>query len=320
MTDLNLNLPALDQLRACRNLLIAGMGGGFDLYAGLPLYFELERRRINLHLASLSLRDITRLESGPRLSETLAGLSADYAGRAGYFPELHLVRWFQQRLGEAVTVWCFHKTGVRTLAEDYRRLVEHLSVDGLLLVGGGVAPLLRGDEAQAPAMEEAWVSLLAAGELPDVPVRIMACLGLGAEPDAPYAEVFENMAALARDGAFLGSCALARPMAVYQLYQDAVLYAQEQPYQQASVVDSAVISAVEGAYGDYHLTDATRGTVLHISPLISLYWFFDAAGVAARHLLTETLGPSHEYMEAYRAAVQARRRIERRPSPPDPLP
>jgi hypothetical protein len=41
---MQLNLPILDQLSPCRNLLIAGMGGGFDVFCGLPIYFELQRR------------------------------------------------------------------------------------------------------------------------------------------------------------------------------------------------------------------------------------------------------------------------------------
>ncbi|MCK6628246.1 MAG: hypothetical protein L6R45_24105 [Anaerolineae bacterium] len=33
---MNLNLPIFDQVAHCQNLLIAGMGGGFDLFCGLP--------------------------------------------------------------------------------------------------------------------------------------------------------------------------------------------------------------------------------------------------------------------------------------------
>ncbi len=38
---MRLNLPILEQLAPCKNVLIAGMGGGFDVFCGLPLYFEL---------------------------------------------------------------------------------------------------------------------------------------------------------------------------------------------------------------------------------------------------------------------------------------
>ena len=32
---MDLNLPTLNQLSNCKNLLIAGMGGGFDVFCGL---------------------------------------------------------------------------------------------------------------------------------------------------------------------------------------------------------------------------------------------------------------------------------------------
>ncbi len=51
---MHLNLPMLDQVSSCRNLLIAGMGGGFDLFCGLPIYFELQRRGQRAHLANYS--------------------------------------------------------------------------------------------------------------------------------------------------------------------------------------------------------------------------------------------------------------------------
>jgi hypothetical protein len=36
---MQLNLPDLAALSACRNLLVAGMGGGFDVFCGLPVYW-----------------------------------------------------------------------------------------------------------------------------------------------------------------------------------------------------------------------------------------------------------------------------------------
>jgi hypothetical protein len=41
---MDLNLPIFDQLTNCQNLLIAGMCGGFELFCGLPIYFELREQ------------------------------------------------------------------------------------------------------------------------------------------------------------------------------------------------------------------------------------------------------------------------------------
>ena len=57
---MELNLPILDQLAKCQNLLIAGMGGGFDIFCGLPIYLELQRRGQKVHLANFSFSDVVR--------------------------------------------------------------------------------------------------------------------------------------------------------------------------------------------------------------------------------------------------------------------
>jgi hypothetical protein len=53
---MQLNLPIFDRLADCRNILIAGMGGGFDVFSGLPIYFALPERGQRAHLANLTAR------------------------------------------------------------------------------------------------------------------------------------------------------------------------------------------------------------------------------------------------------------------------
>ena len=36
-----LRLPFFDELELAENILIAGAGGGYDIFCGLPLYFGL---------------------------------------------------------------------------------------------------------------------------------------------------------------------------------------------------------------------------------------------------------------------------------------
>jgi hypothetical protein len=76
---MELNLPILEQLYDCQNLLIAGMGGGFDVFCGLQIYFELQRRGQKAHLASFSFSDILNFWAGIRLTGTLKGIQADSA-------------------------------------------------------------------------------------------------------------------------------------------------------------------------------------------------------------------------------------------------
>jgi hypothetical protein len=303
---MKLNLPVQEQLASCENLLIAGMGGGFDVFCGLPIYFELQRQGQKVHLANFSFSSVAGLESVKRLSDTLVGVSAEWQGEATYFPEYYLTQWFRERYDKEVTIWCFERMGVRPLVENYNTLVEHLSIDGILLVDGGVDGLMRGDEDEIGTMMEDTISLLAVNELKQVPTRLIANLAYGVEWEVTYAHVLENIASLTRLGAFLGSCSLVREMEVYRLYEDAILYVQDKPEQRPSVINSSVVSAVQGHFGDYHLTERTKGSRLLITPFIPMYWFFELQAVAKRNLFASELRRTDTVTEVAAALTRAR--------------
>jgi hypothetical protein len=317
---LALNLPVLDLLAGCKNLLIAGMGGGFDIFCGLPIYLTLKQRGMNVHLANLSFSEIGYGKHAVRLTESLVGVQAHQKSFLPYFPELHLTRWLQEKRGEDATVWCFAKTGARRLTADYRLLTEHLGIDGILLIDGGVDSLMRGNEAQTGTPVEDTLSLLAVRAQQQVPVRLLACLGLGAETDIAHAHVFENMAALSASGGFLGSCSLVRQMEVYQAYEEAVSYVHEHSPADPSVINASIVSAVQGHYGNFHLTAKTKGSRLWISPLMPLYWFYTLEAVAARNLLLDYLADTDTFQEAIRTVLSARQSLKIRSHTAIPLP
>lgn len=316
---MELNLPIVDQLAQCQNLLIAGMGGGFDLFCGLPIYFELQRRGQTAHLANFSFSDIASFRGGVRLTDTLVGVTSEHEGMVIYFPELYLAQWFSEKRGEAVTVWCFHKTGARPLLENYRVLTEHLSIDGILLVDGGVDSLMRGDETRTGTLIEDAISLFVVNKLTQVPTKLMGCLGFGVERDMTYAHVFENIARLTEAGGFLGVCSLTPQMEAYQAYEEAVLCVQGNKFQDPSVINSSIISAVQGQYGNYHLTEKTKGSHLWISPLMPIYWFFDLSMVAQHNLYLSQLRNTGTFMDAVQAYMLYAKLIPKRPSARIPL-
>jgi hypothetical protein len=316
---MRLNIPIVDELAACRSLLIAGMGGGFDVFCGLPLYFELRQRGVNVHLANLTFSQTGFLKEEVRLSEGLVGVSGESKSLVQYFPELHLAHWFQEARGEDITIWCFPRAGVEPLLEAYQRLAEHLSLDGILLVDGGVDSLMRGDEHQLGTILEDAYSLAAVDALENIPLKRLACLGFGAEDDVSHTHVLQNIAALTEEEAFLGACALVRQMESYQQYEAALEYAHSRPRQDPSVINASIVSAVQGNYGNYHLTDKTKGSRLWISPFMPLYWFFDLPAVAARCLLLPELRRSRSNAEALAALVRCRNILPQRPAARIPL-
>ncbi|BFO17993.1 hypothetical protein SHKM778_43810 [Streptomyces sp. KM77-8] len=126
-------------------------------------------------------------------------------------------------------MYAFPQTGVRPLRAAYRALIERHDIDAVVLVDGGTDILLRGDEAGLGTPEEDLTSVAALAALGGVPDRFVVSVGFGvdAHHGVNHVQVLENIAALERDGAYLGAFSIPRATREGALYLDAVAHAQE---------------------------------------------------------------------------------------------
>ena len=238
-----------------------------------------------------------------------------------YFPELHLARWLANETGQNRTrpFGVLTRAGAQPLFTAYQSLVKHLNLDGIVLVDGGVDSLMRGDEAEMGTVLEDAFSLSAVSRLEGLTACVLACVGMGAEREVTYAHVFENIAALTQAGAFWGACSLAPQMEACRWYESAVMDAFAQRGQDPSVINSSIVSAARGEYGNFHLTERTKGSRLWISPLMSLFWFFDLAAVAQRNLFLPRLHRSETFHDGLAAIAECRALVPIRPKRSVPL-
>lgn len=211
------------------------------------------------------------------------------------------------------------RRGPQPLFRAYQSLVQHLSIDGIVLVDGGVDSLIRGDEAEIGTALEDALSLSAVSRLDGLTARVIACVGMGAEQELTHAHAFENIAALTKSGGFLGACSLVPQMEACRFYDRAVEYTFARRGQDPSVINASIVSSVRGDYGNTHLTERTKGSRLWISPLMSLFWFFDLAAVAERNLFLPSLHKSETFKSGLAAIAECRYLVPIRPKRNVPL-
>lgn len=300
---MRLNLPIFDHLTDCQNILIAGAGGGFDIYAGLPIYLALRDAGKTVHLASYSFMDLTlaKLFSTPiiEIDGLLIGAHGSMEHTPPYYPEGYLAQWFHEVEKETVTIWVLDRTGAMPLAGAYRHLAKKLDIQAVILIDGGVDSLMRGDETAPGTLIEDSISLAALSQV-DVPVKLLACIGFGTEVEERlcHHHALENMAGLAKAGAFYGACALTKEMPVFQKYESACRYAWETREDNSkSHIHTRVIPAVQGEFDNFQMYPGDNMTPVFISPLMSLYWFFNAETVFERNLLAQQLVFTHSASE-----------------------
>jgi hypothetical protein len=281
--------PLFAALAGARNVLIAGAGGGFDVYAGLPLAVALWDAGIRVHLANLSFTQLELIDLDSWLAENVAAVTPDTKGPEEYFPERTLADWLAGQ-GLPATVYAFPRTGVKPLRRAYRRLVKQLDVDAIVLVDGGTDILLRGDEAGLGTPVEDMTSLGAVAGL-KVPTRLVCCLGFGIDAyhGVNHVQVLENLAALDRAGAYLGALSIPGGSREAALYRDAVARAQAATPLRPSIVNGQIAAALRGDFGDAQFTPRTAGSALFVNPLMAIYFTVDLAALARRSLYLDRL-------------------------------
>lgn len=291
-----LQLPFFDAIADAETVLLAGAGGGFDIFSGLPLYFGLKSLGKTVHLANLSFSRLYDSDA-KRLGTGLVEITAHTQGPERYFPELHLARWLAAQ-GEPDTIYGIAREGVRPVTAAYQTLNERLKPDAVILVDGGTDSLMRGDEAGLGTPQEDIASIAAVHAL-DVPVKLLVCLGFGVDTfhGVCHAQFLEAVADLSRQGAFLGAWSLTRDMPEVQRYVDAVDHVNGIMSDRPSIVSSSIVSAIEGEFGDHHRNHRTEGSRLFINALMTLYWCFRLDAVARRNLYLERVRGTETFQD-----------------------
>ncbi|MFI5808016.1 DUF1152 domain-containing protein [Streptomyces sp. NPDC051561] len=307
--------PLFDRLDSARHVLVAGAGGGFDIYSGLPLALSLLHQGKDVHLANLTFAAIEGLPLDDWLAPDVAAVTPGSALHQAYFPERTLAQWLELH-GYPSTVHALARTGVQPLRAAYRALIERYEIDAVVLVDGGTDILMHGDESGLGTPEEDLTSVAALAGLADlVPELLVVSVGFGVDAyhGVSHGLVLENIAALERDGTYLGAFSLSRSTREGALYLDAVAHAQQHTPDHPSIVNGSIAAAMQGAFGNVQFTSRTRGSELFVNPLMSLCFTFELDGIARHCRYLDRIENTHLMRQVSTLVAEFRDEITTRP-------
>lgn len=282
-----MQIPIKHQIKNSKNILLCGMGGGYDIYAGIPLYFTLKNMGKNVVLANLSFSFLAACGGEPLMPN--AWIINEHCQDLGYFPEKFLYDWLLEK-GESPAIIAFSKTGVLPLKEIYKTIIERYEIDTIILVDGGTDSLMKGDEAGLGTPTEDMTSLVAAQDL-NLSSKILLSVGFGIDHfhGVCHSHFLENVAALIENDGFYGTNTFTKFDEVGQLFLSLIQYANKHADDHPSIVANSIASAVEGKFGNFHATKRTSGSTLYINPLMSFHWYFNLGKVANQLLYLDQL-------------------------------
>jgi len=172
-----LHQPVFDQLEGCNRFLIAGCGGGYDFFAGIPLFYALQKAGAECFLANLTFSDTYSLEASTEISPQCWKVTADSKrletgwtpGGTSYWPELKVSKWFRENEGKEIPVYMFaHEIGVPSLKKAYEKIISENNIDAILLVDGGTDSVMFGNEEGLGTPTEDMTSICAVNMITSV--------------------------------------------------------------------------------------------------------------------------------------------------------
>jgi hypothetical protein len=310
-------IPFLSRLEGSKNILIAGCGGGFDVFAGVPIAQHLLAMGKSVVFANFSFTNLW-LCGGERITPTMWRVDQK-SNEIPYFPEKWLVEWLASR-GQPAPVYAFAKSGVRPLSAAFSWIMDHHQIDLVLLIDGGTDSIIFGDEPGLGSAVEDAVSIVAADKAAGERA-LLAAIGFGVDHyhGVSHHAFLENVARLTSDGGFLGAFSLPRGTAEADAFLDLVDYANQRQPLHPSIVCNSIASALRGEFGNYHATNRTSGNDLFINPLMSQYWTFGVSRVAHHMVYASKLAETERMEDASRVIELWRETTELRPRRPIPL-
>ena len=306
---LNIPIDIINIAKQKKNILIAGIGGGFDVYGGIPLYYTLKQHGVeNIHFSNFSFASFDKIlqASEPEIiNSDLIGATANIHADLDYYPEGYLSQWFKLVTKLDIPIWTFKKTGVRPLRANYQYLIDRFKIDLIILVDGGVDSLNTGSEEGSGTLLEDAINIAALSEIEGID-KIIACIGFGTEVEEKVCgyNVLMNMAQAIKNDGFLGSCSLTKQMGSYRFYKSACTYVFNKELHRTSHIHRRIIPAVEGEFGDFHATDEDKpGLQLFISPIMPIYWFFNFQAIFLTNQVISRINETDTWFEAVQAGA-----------------
>lgn len=290
---MNLNIP--ENIIYGRKILLVGIGGGFDVFGGIPLANTLGLNRFVFANYNRNCKEMLLNHSDLREGKLHEFLKKEEA-------------WAD------VDVYALPRVGVKHMVQCLETIVKEREIDGILAVDGGVDSLMHGDEEGAGTILEDSIVLAALNQLP-IKEKTLACVGFGTEVEEGVCHklVLDNINELIRENAFYGSCSLTKKMECFDFYKKACEYVWGDGNQ--SHVQTRVIESVLGE----HLYDNIEANVANAveasfnpSFLTSTYLFFDLATVAGKNKLIPYLNNTWTHTDAFMMLRQCVDKFSRR--------
>ena len=298
-------------------ILVSGAGGGFDFLCGLSIILELEKMGHEVYVANYSFTDLQDVGEAKWHNANLLQITGDsYLKKGDYFPERYLAKWYREIRKTEKSVWCFSRQGVIQTLESYNYLIDKFDIDVVICIDGGIDGIFRGDEYDlgTPSMDS--ISVISTS-LSKAATKIYACTAFGiegAEGKVSHAQALNRMADIIKLNGFLGIGVILKNNDIGKTFYEAIHFIFSYlPSLQRSIILSAILASMDGAFGRTVVHEKTQYNPPWISPLTAMIWYFKAESVAQLKIFYQKAKNSSSVVEVVNAIEETRSQVDIKP-------
>jgi len=232
-------------------ILISGCGGGYDIFTGLPLYFELLSKHTTNHfvIANLSFTHIDLLKKFSVSNRHYYKVKFDDSlsdDKLTFFPEYELSRQLNKE------VYCFVDDGLVALQAAYTELVKDLNINIIFLCDGGCDSIMSGIEYDLGTPVEDMMSIYIVDTLLKNKLINNAYLTLLGTTVDTFIEIHHddyiaNVNQLKNKGGLLYTAQLS----ISDSYVNQYINIFSKCHPKNSIINCCIVASLEGNYGDY---------------------------------------------------------------------
>ena len=308
-----------------KNILITGCGGGYDIFCGLDLMFNLIDKNKNVILGNYTFtKNDILFETGQKITDhcvkvthydqfdndkyakeivddvnklpsdfykyvkmskdeyiqSLINSNMPIGKHNCFFPEYKLVKSLHSMYGLSIPIYCFADPEIKYLLDAYNKIIELENIDTIVLVDGGTDSLMKGCEKDINGKKLLGtpyedISSIIAVHNSNAKYKFMYCLGFNIDKyhDVTDENFLMNTCEIIRNNGFIGSYMLNKNNLMTKMYMNTFMNCDPEN----SIVNSQVISSINGHYGNYTpdwLKHRLGNSIQDVHPFMSLYWIY----------------------------------------------
>ena len=280
--------------------MLLGAGGGYDIYGSFFLYKKLKKAGIKVHLANYSFTDdlynldpdnnfiIPVTKDTPRTSKQLEyfpeyylstylsnnGINNGADNKVDNQAELSLSSNSDTKLTEEIPIHTIRLVPPQHLYKACLGLIKKLEITKIICIDAGCDCILFGDEGKSRGspLEDMSMILTVSRllQMNIIKAAFVSCISITTE-NLPLETFLNHVSVMTREGGFIGCENIPYDKDFHELL-DTI------PFSTRSIPMETTLASQQGYFGKYEnprLLGRISDNFPDVSPLTSMYWYFD---------------------------------------------